>query len=463
MTIPRQLLTYLNSGKCFALVGSGLSTGMGYPSWNAMAQEAARLVSSDKAEHALLTELVGKQDFPEVFERVAGKVGGVAALLDSLKKTFAAKQPNGKSYEYVCRWPVRCYLTTNYDDELLVHLNRIGQHFTTLHNSQHELAQITSDTTRRIVKLHGDFGTPNDIVLTTSQYTSFETGGERSYFRNKLTSIFQMVPVVVIGHSMSDRDLRLVLQCAKESAAPGKPTFVLLADATAADIDKYHREFNIHLLSYPNPDGTHRNLLYLLRQIDRFVIPRNESPQPPLDFPDAKEAETAVSLYVHSSLGFGVDVSLLQRTVQPQVLALACARSPAPLPLHDAKSVLQPEALRTYPGILEETTVAAQQLANENLVTVSDDEVIATPLGLQRMKQIATRREGEEDQFFGAFRSRLASHGSAADVDALVTGFKASLLAVFRRRGLAAAELLFRANPFEPPDMPELFESEPIR
>ena len=53
MFIPRQLLSYLNSGKCFALVGSGLSTGMGYPSWKGLAQAATQLVTSDKREQQI--------------------------------------------------------------------------------------------------------------------------------------------------------------------------------------------------------------------------------------------------------------------------------------------------------------------------------------------------------------------------------------------------------------------------
>lgn len=92
-------------------------------------------------------------------------------------------------------------------------------------------------------------------------------------------------------------------------------------------------------------------------------------------------------------------------------------------------------------------------------MALSGEQLTATALGVEQLKEITARREGEEDQLFGAFRLRLTPHGTPSDVELLVNGFKTALLAVFRRRGLAAAELLFGANPFEPPDMPELFDS----
>lgn len=460
MSIPRQLITYLNSGKCFALVGSGSSTAMGYPSWKGMAEQAIAFTAARRpssAEGRAFQTLMTKEDYPEIFERAATLLGGVRPLLDQLKKSFAPKLETGKAYEYLARWPFRCYLTTNYDDEIVKHLARIGQHFTSLKNTQAELAQITGDASRLLVKLHGDMDTPDDIVLTTSQYTSFETGGPRTYFRSKLTSIFQMVPVVVIGHSMSDRNLRLVLQCAKESASPEKPTYVIVADALETDITKYQREFNIHLLSYRNPDKTHANLLYLLRQIDRFVIPRTASPKPPLDFPDAKEVETGVSIYVYSSLGYGDDHSLLQRAIRPQVLSFAPKDKPSPI--SNVKSKLLPDSLRTLPRIDGELDSSVKALVGDGLVTASEPGVLLTLAGIQRLEEILKKREVDEDQFFGALRTRLLTVGTKAEIDPLLVNVKKALLGVFRKRGLATAEMLFRANPYQPPDMPELFES----
>lgn len=124
---------------------------------------------------------------------------------------------------------------------------------------------------------------------------------------------------------MADRDFQLILRLAKESASPENPIFMIVADAKTADTDKLQREFNIRVLSYPNPDQSFKNLVQLHRQIDRFVVPRTSGQAPPLDFPEAAESAQAVSLYVHSALGFGTNEQLVQRTIQPQVLSLAAS------------------------------------------------------------------------------------------------------------------------------------------
>lgn len=458
MTIPRQLLTYLNSGKCFALVGSGLSTALDYPSWWHMAKDAANLIPTTDPERAILDELIAEKDYPEVFQRVALNLGSVEALLTELRRTFGPKKDRGEAYEHVCRWPFRCYLTTNYDDEITNHLQRINEHFTTLGNSQADLGQITASSSRRAIKIHGDLSTPNDIVLTTSQYKEFETGGPRQYFRNKLISLFQMVPIVVLGHSMTDRDLQLVLQLAKESSAPENPIFMIVADAKPAEVEKLQREFNIRILSFPNPNGDYKNLLQTLRQIDRFVVPRTSNQVLPLDFPDAKEAEDAVGLYVHSSLGLGPSESLLHRIIQPQILSIS-AKSETGVLKADLTNLVRPNILGQSPTYQDELADAIESLRVAGHVTENETSVIATAEGAAIVSSIEGKRKSEEDQVFGAMRARLLSYGSKEDVELLVSGFKAALVTVFRKRGLSASELLFRKNQFEAADMPELFDA----
>ena len=458
MSIPRQLLTYLNSGKCFALIGSGLSTALQYPSWWQMAKDATDLIPATDAEQSTLQQLLDDKDYPEVFERVASHIGGVENLCNALDKTFKAKRDRGDGYQHVCRWPFRCYLTTNYDSEIAAHLRRIDQYFTPLGNSQAELAQVNANTQNRVVKIHGDLTTPDDIVLTTGQYADFETGGPRQYFRSKLISIFQMVPVVVIGHSMTDRDLQLVLHLAKESASPENPIFMIVADAKRGEIEKLQREFNIQILTFPNAEGDYRNLLQLLRQIDRFVVPRTVDPIRPLDFPDAEEAESAVALYVHSSLGFGADSLMVQRTLQPQVLALAVKNSGG-ISIQSISASIKPEMIRQLSTLDDEIEKTIESLTSQGHVTTDRTTVAATKKGEEVVAELESKRKSEEDQFYGSIRQRLLEHGSDEDVHKLIDGFKNAIVTVFRKRGLSTAEVLFRDNPFEPADMPEIFDA----
>ena len=461
--IPKKLISYINSGRCFALIGSGPSTPLKYPTWRFLAEHAAQLVSSTTPTYydaALVRSLLKAKDYPELFEYAANSLGDAAKLADAISPLFQPRGEFSQAYQYLARWPFRCYLTTNYDDELKKHLDREDVYFSTLHNSQADLAQITAQSCGLIVKLHSDFTRPEGLVLTSSQYAAFKVGGSRQYYRTALMSMFAMVPVVVIGHSMSDPDLLLILEYAREAASPDLPIFMVVADAGRNDIRKYRERYNIELISYPNLNGTHDNLTHVLRQIDRFVIPRRASPRPPLDFPDAAESETGAALYVYSALALHHDDSLLKRLIEPQLLAALATQPNQTFSEGTLATVLQPPNVRSQTNIISEIRTALASLQGSHLVEAAPGGFRAAQAGADKFAQIVQARRIDEDQVFGALRNRLQKVvASASECEKLVKGFRTALMTVLRRRGLAAAEMLFRNNPFEPPDMPELFES----
>lgn len=432
---------------------------MGYPSWKSLAMATLKLVPPTDPDYRALTKLIDSCDFPEVFERMASRLGGIENLLTQIRPLFKPQRTESEAYTIICDWPFRCYLTTNYDDEIGNHLRKEKEHFTVSSNSQADLSAITAQSMRRIVKLHGDLNHGEGLVLTTDQYTAFETGGSRQYFRNKLISIFQMVPVVIIGHSMSDRDFKSLLRLAKESASPNNPIYTIVADVNQVESDRLLREFNIRVLSYPNPNGDHSQLIYLLRQINRFVVPRTSTPRPPLDFPDSADAQRAVALYVHSALGHTSNSNLIQKALQPQVLSLA-ASLPDGIPADAIAASLTPKNLGQLPSIREHVDRAIQGLTIAGQAGLDYRKHLrATDLGKQTLANTESKQLMEEDQFYGAIRKRLTPFGTSKEVETLVSGLKLALIDVFRRRGLAASELLFRGSNFEPPDMPELFEA----
>lgn len=425
-----------------------------------MASEASNLLSKDNQAYKAVAKLLSRRDYPEVFERVAESVGGVKELAQQLQLTLKRKKEDlSTAYEHICRWPIRCYLTTNYDDEISRHLAAISTHFTVCGNSKAEMSQITADTSRRIYKLHGDLIDPSGLVLTTSQYTDFEHAGERKYLRDKLVSIFQMVPVLVVGHSMEDRDFQSILRIAKQCASPQRPIYMIVDDTNSdADATKLYREFNIRLIAYPNPDGSYRHLDSLLRQIDRFVVPRTDCPQPPLDLEIDEDAAKAVSLYVHQSLGFGSESALLQRAIQPQILSLS-AEDESGIVTSDIKLRLLPISMRLLPSIDAEITEALASLEGRGVVTRKKSRITAKQRGLDALAESEAKRSAQEDQFFGAIAARLRGYGSDEDIEKLVDGLRAGLVQVFQKRGLAAAEVLFKDGQFVASDMPQVFDA----
>lgn len=271
------LVDYLNSGNALLLVGSGPSNAMGYPSWKGLASHAIRVFRdecmskpTDAIQHAF-----DAGDFPSVFSLVATQLGldrTRQALNDILKPTGALI--DNTPYKMMARWPIRAYMTTNYDDELQKALADIGEAYLPYGNSEDHLSYLDAQTAGCIFKLHGDLRSESGLILTKEQYHEIVSGAQYEYWRTKLTSIFQMCPVIVIGHSLTDPNIRHVLEAAKKGAKVQTPVCWLAPHISTKDRVKYLEKYRVRVIPYDNSDGKHSGLTRLIRVINDFVPPR---------------------------------------------------------------------------------------------------------------------------------------------------------------------------------------------
>ncbi len=76
-TIDRDLVRAINSGRCFAIIGSGPSCQMGVPSWKQLAEKAidkARQTSKVSIVKECL-EFLAQKNYPKVFSLVEKAIG----------------------------------------------------------------------------------------------------------------------------------------------------------------------------------------------------------------------------------------------------------------------------------------------------------------------------------------------------------------------------------------------------
>ncbi len=268
------LIDYLKSGKAWALIGSGPSIEMGYPSWDKLAEIAAKEVRAANLEYAFkgIESSLKQTNYPLVFEKARDALGG-PRLLQVLFQALQASRL-GIIYKMIARWPIRVYLTTNYDNEISKHLSAVGETYLEYSNSEDHFGFLIPDFQGAIVKLHGDLRSENGLILTSSQYQDILENKNWNYWRTKMISLFQMVPIVVIGHSLSDPNIKHILQAAKEGAGVTQPICWIAPDVEQKDI-RYHLEkYRIRVIPYSNKDGTHRNLCKLIEHINQFMPPR---------------------------------------------------------------------------------------------------------------------------------------------------------------------------------------------
>ncbi|MCE5186229.1 MAG: SIR2 family protein [Planctomycetaceae bacterium] len=192
--LNQQLLRAINGGRCFVLIGSGPSCEIDYPSWKCLANKVFMAVKglNKASDEESYVKYLGEQKYPELFQLAERDLGGRATLTPLLKTLLGTcSQKTGYIYERLTKWPFSCYLTTNYDDEIKKHLERIGIHFAVLGNKKDDICVIREGIGNIILKLHSDLENPNDTIITSADYERFYVLDEGQYFRDKLRQIFE--------------------------------------------------------------------------------------------------------------------------------------------------------------------------------------------------------------------------------------------------------------------------------
>jgi len=270
------LIDYLKSGKAWVLVGSGPSIEMGYPSWPDLASCARETTRIETPGFNLgaLDAAMKRRDFPRVFEEAKAALGS-ERLLQALQTKLVPSRP-AEIYQMIVRWPIPVYLTTNYDDEIQKHLSELGEAYIPYSNSEDHLGHLLPDFNGAVFKLHGDLRSSTGLILSTSDYRGIAEAENWNYWRTKMTSVFQMNRVVVIGHSLTDKNILHVLEAAKQGAGVHQPICWIAPNATDKQRQEYLERFRIRVVPYDNRDGDHRNLRHLIANISEFVPPRTK-------------------------------------------------------------------------------------------------------------------------------------------------------------------------------------------
>lgn len=273
------LIDFLSSSKAWVLIGSGPSIERGYPSWGNLAEVAMKLVSSERAGESFpeLEKAFKKKDYPRVFDEVKAIMGG-QRLVQHLNAALKPSNPSKRIYDLIAQWPVPVYLTTNFDNEIHESLVEIKEAYVDYNNSEDHLRYLNTETRGVIFKLHGDLRSESGLILTSSQYEAADNSPEWEYWRTKLTSIFQMQRLVIIGYSLSDSHIRHILEVSQKGSSVEQPICWIAPDVTPSDCKDYLEHFNIRVIPYSNKDGQHRNLLRLLETVSEFVPKRISIP-----------------------------------------------------------------------------------------------------------------------------------------------------------------------------------------
>lgn len=456
------LIHKINNGRCFVLIGSGPSSEIGYPSWEKLAKDVWSEVVRVKpiVDQKSFDQFIIRKDFPAALRQAEFELGNRTALISVIQKVFL---PVGRSvvhpiYEYLAKWPFACYLTTNYDNEIQKALKTQNIYFQTVSNTIQDLALLRDGACNLIVKLHADLTVPARMVLTSQDYNTLISAPEGDPFRARLRQIFETFNILVVGHSMSDPDLQLVLATAKHSASADHPIFMIVANATRGDEREFLERFNIRLISYEDTDGTHRRLKGMLSMADRFIAARGDAPAQNISHLKDEIAD-ATSLLIYRRLRTVASQEPITQALAPLLLK-AISTSSAPISFASIMAAPAVAPLAKTPDLTAQLRQCLADLKFQGIVSEKSDLFSITKDGEKAVNDVSSQRKIEEDQAFGQFRLDLEAKLSGlthAEYDQTVDAFRNCLVSAFRERGISMANVVIGGQVSGANELTDLF------
>src|SRR6266516_1369818 len=116
-----RLIHAINTGRCFALVGAGPSSELGYPSWQQLAESVFREVTlrTKGYDRQTYERFLSNNQYAELLGRAERDLGGREALIQILRPILTPGPGRSSSiYDIHIKWPFACYLTPTFADEL---------------------------------------------------------------------------------------------------------------------------------------------------------------------------------------------------------------------------------------------------------------------------------------------------------------------------------------------------------
>lgn len=266
-----ELFEYIISGDALVLYGAGLSADAGLPAWKDLLSsvfdslgEAEKASASGRAVY----EAIAQGLYPRAFDFLA-RIRTDEWAMSEVERCLKKHDVPGEMYKILATLPFKGYLTTNYDDIFTAELQRtmaVSEHL----NSQRDIQQVDFDTVSSIVKIHGDFSDPNNLILGERKYNEVLTGAHYEYLRVFIQSQVLARRLVLIGYSLADPDTSLILEEAQRKIRRNTPIYALIPNADSAKIKEWSLKYNINIISYPDNDGKHGGLLRLLEILQQY-------------------------------------------------------------------------------------------------------------------------------------------------------------------------------------------------
>lgn len=250
--IPKTLQEDFINNRVVPLIGSGfskngiISTREVIPDWNELGKAIAQYLPNYTYTNAL--------DAISLFESEFSRGKLIEILAKEIKVNRV--QP-GKAHQALVNLLFDTICTTNFDFLIEQALTEQKIPFSTI-ISEERLAISTEELTK-VIKLHGDFNHPNNMVLTENDYDNFVE--RNKVLSTYISNLFITKTLLIVGYSLDDTDIRTLWSVIGSRLGKLRSNaYAVLVDASPLEISRFARR-NVKVINITGSKSNYSNLL----------------------------------------------------------------------------------------------------------------------------------------------------------------------------------------------------------
>lgn len=273
-TPPAKLVDAVAKGRAVLFAGAGLSLAAGLPTWTGLLDQLASAAATggylSPAESAQLRRAVKEGKYLMVADRIRRALGSsdFDRALDEIFRGPGLKPTS--LHALIAEIGFSAVVTTNYDkliEGAFASHGIIPPTYT--FDDGPDIISALSHNRFFILKAHGDIDRKTTIILSERDYRNvlYRQPG----YRAALNTIFITKTILFVGTSLSDVDVKLILESVSESfSGKGPGHYCLLPQNGIADAEVEHWRdlFGIHLLRY-KPSAKHPEVEAFLTELKK--------------------------------------------------------------------------------------------------------------------------------------------------------------------------------------------------
>lgn len=339
-----ELLDALKSEEAILFVGAGCSSRLGYPSWKDLIRGLVLLCGNGVSvdEERLKNDIIKYAG--EVKQKLFELSGNSNSRYENhLTRTFKTpddeyKEKDTELHQLICSWPIKAYITTNYDKALEFFLRKNNPQIEGIVTSNKAIlgnflfSLKENRCKQEVLHLHGIYSDTSSIILTDDEYSkayddkiekvldedenSYKVSKpfsvQRAIQKNILWTLLSTRRVVFIGFGMEDEYFVKMLSSVSRDLWDFDQTKHFAIMPFSEDVDKgnnssefkkeehscwtrgeiFKKDYGVQAIFYPNSDQTFRGLLdlvkYLNEEIIKQVVIKQEHDEKPRQVSDSQ-------------------------------------------------------------------------------------------------------------------------------------------------------------------------------